>query len=76
MKEKEINLTREELYELVWSKPATKIAEEMGISDVAIAKNCKKLNIPKPPPGYWRRVERGYRIRPPKLPPNKPGQKI
>jgi biotin operon repressor len=29
-------LTREELYEKVWSTPGTKLAEELGISDVAI----------------------------------------
>jgi biotin operon repressor len=33
-------LTREELYEKVWSTPGTKLAEELGISDVAITKRC------------------------------------
>ena len=27
-------INREELYELVWSKPAFKLAKEFGISDV------------------------------------------
>src|SRR5262249_10776185 len=71
---KEILLTRETLYEEVWTKPTTKLAKELGISDVALGKICKKLNVPKPPPGMWRRVELGYRITKPALPPLKPNQ--
>ena len=47
-------LTREELYEKVWSTPGTKLAEELGISDVAITKRCKKLMSPVPPAGTGR----------------------
>jgi hypothetical protein len=57
-------LTREELYERVWSKPTTKVAKELAISDVALAKICNKLNVPKPPLGYWRQVEVGQRGKP------------
>lgn len=52
-------LTRLELYEKVWATPATKIAAQMGISDVALAKRCKKLNIPRPPRGYWAKIAVG-----------------
>ncbi|MEO7298366.1 MAG: hypothetical protein ABI042_07295 [Verrucomicrobiota bacterium] len=52
-------LTREELYEKVWSMPTTKVAAELGISDVAVKKRCKKLNVPKPPLGYWAKVAAG-----------------
>ena len=31
----------------------------MGISDVAFAKRCKKLNIPRPPRGYWAKIAVG-----------------
>lgn len=55
------DLSREELYEKVWSKPGVKLSEEFGISDVAIAKRCRKLNIPRPPRGYWAKVEAGQR---------------
>ena len=37
------SLTREELYELVWSMPATKLAQKLGVSDVAVIKRCDKL---------------------------------
>lgn len=59
-------LTREELYEKVWSTPGTKLAEELGISDVAITKRCKKLNVPRPSRGYWAKLAAGRKPR--KLP--------
>lgn len=52
-------LGREELYERIWSSPMTQVAAELGISDVALAKRCKKLNVPKPPVGYWAKVAAG-----------------
>ena len=44
------------------------MAKELGISDVALAKICKKLNVPKPPLGYWTKVEVGQQVRKPPLP--------
>lgn len=64
----EFFLTREFLYQKIWEKSAAKLAKEFGISDVALGKICKKLDIPKPPPGYWSRVQFGYKITIPPLP--------
>lgn len=61
-------LTREELYRLVWERPASKLAKEFGMSDVALGKICRRMEIPKPPPGYWARVEAGQRPNVPPLP--------
>lgn len=61
-----MNLSRQELYERVWSRPTVAIAAELGISDVALGKHCKKLNVPKPPLGYWAKVAAGQA--PPKTP--------
>lgn len=47
------DLTREELFVLVWEKPASEVAAELGFSDVALGKFCKRLQVPKPPRGYW-----------------------
>lgn len=63
-----ITLTREQLYGRVWSKPATKLAAEFGISDVALGKICRKLDIPKPFPGYWQRIASGYTVKKNDLP--------
>ena len=66
-------LTRDALYELVWSQPISRLAAEYGISDVALAKTCKKASIPTPPRGYWARLAAGARPRRPRLPPAVPG---
>ena len=61
-------LTREQLYERVWDMPLQRLAEEFGISDVALAKRCRKLNIPTPPRGYWAKLEAGKRVKKRPLP--------
>lgn len=68
---------REKLYEQVWSQPVRKVAAEYGISDVALAKTCRKLKIPRPGRGYWAKVAAGKRIkaRPPLAPFPVPSQK-
>jgi hypothetical protein len=53
---------REELYEKVWSRPVVKVAEEYGVSDVAIAKVCRKLKVPVPGRGYWAKKEHGHPV--------------
>src|SRR4051812_16731968 len=63
-----IALTREELYERLWKKPATKIARELGITDVAMIYLCRNYEIPKPPKGYWSMVAHGQQPERPPLP--------
>lgn len=48
--------SKEELQKLVWSKPTSVLARELGVSDVAISKWCKAYEIEKPPRGYWNKV--------------------
>ena len=43
----------EELKNMVWEIPATKLSKKLGVSDVAITKRCKRRGIEKPPRGYW-----------------------
>lgn len=50
------NLTRKALYELVWAKPRTELAKQFNISDVALGKLCRQMNVPAPPPGYWAHI--------------------
>jgi hypothetical protein len=59
--------SREELFALAWEKPATEVARELGISDVALGKLCHRLQVPKPPCGYWARVKSGKSHRRPQL---------
>lgn len=52
-------ISRIDLYNLIWSEPTTKIAERFERSDVWISKICKQYNIPKPPRGYWAKLNSG-----------------
>ncbi|MGE3148209.1 hypothetical protein [Pseudorhodoplanes sp.] len=57
-----IRLTREQLYELVWSQALVRLGKSLGISDVAIAKQCRKANIPIPERGSWNKLQAGYAV--------------
>jgi hypothetical protein len=57
MSQTRIRLTRAELYEKVWATPMRMLAKEFGLSDVGLAKICRKHNIPVPPVGFWRRKD-------------------
>ena len=67
------SFTRQELYELVWNHPRTALAKQLGVSDVWIAKQCRSVCIPMPPPGYWARAQHGKSSRRPSLPTRLPG---
>jgi integrase len=60
---------REALYELVWTAPVSEIAKKLGVSDVGLAKLCRRAAIPLPGRGYWARVESGQQIAAEPLPP-------
>ena len=62
-------LTREQLYELVWSEPMHRLGKQIGISDVAIAKHCRRLGIPLPLRGYWNNLHAGKNVIKAVLPP-------
>jgi len=55
-------LTRRELYLKVWKKPMVRLAKEFGVSDVSLAKICKKYNIPRPKRGYWIKLQHGKKV--------------
>lgn len=63
-----VRLTREELYEQVWSEPISKLAQRYGLSDVGLAKICRRLRVPVPYRGYWRKKEVGQTARRTPLP--------
>jgi hypothetical protein len=60
---------REKLYEEVWAEPALEVAKRYGVSDVAIAKACRKMRIPVPGRGYWSKVQNGQKLKKMPLPP-------
>jgi hypothetical protein len=56
-------IERKELYDLIWSKPITKIAVDYGISDSMVIKICKKLGVLRPGLGHWAKVAAGKKVR-------------
>jgi Phage integrase family len=63
------SFTREALYTLVWSESTRTVSRRLGISDVGLAKACKRANIPTPDRGYWARVCAGQECEKKPLPP-------
>ena len=59
---------REKLYEEVWAEPVSKVAERYKISDVALAKVCRKMHIPVPGRGYWSKLQSGQSMQKTPLP--------
>jgi hypothetical protein len=52
-------ISREELYELVWSVPMTKVGEKFKLSGSYMARVCSTLRVPRPERGYWARLAVG-----------------
>lgn len=59
---------REKLYQEVWKKPVTEVAKLYKVSDVAIHKVCKPLDIPILGLGYWAKVKAGRPVEQTPLP--------
>jgi hypothetical protein len=58
---------RDEIYREIWSEPIQRVAKRYGLSDVGLAKVCRKLNIPRPGRGYWAKKAAGGTL--PRQPP-------
>src|ERR1035441_2062220 len=58
-----VTLTREELYEKVWSIPMQKLAVEFSFSDRGFAKLCRRYEVPVSPRGYWARIQIGQSVK-------------
>jgi hypothetical protein len=66
-------ISREALYDLVWTEPVRMIAQRMGVSDVWLKKCCSKAGIPVPDRGYWAKLRADKTVVRQKLPPRSPG---
>lgn len=66
-------VTRERLYELVWTEPMLKIAARYGVSSSYLARVCSRLRVPRPARGYWAKLAVGIQSKVPPLPEARPG---
>jgi predicted transcriptional regulator of viral defense system len=48
-----VSWDRQSLEQEVWAEPLKQLARRYGVSDVALAKRCRKLGIALPGRGYW-----------------------
>jgi len=69
-------LTREALYELVWSEPMLKVAAQFGVSSSYMARVCTLLYVPRPERGYWAKLAVGKAPKQPALPDPRPGDPL
>lgn len=52
-------LTREEIYDLVWSSPLSHLAKRFNVTATTFARICDRHAIPRPWAGYWTQLESG-----------------
>jgi hypothetical protein len=69
-------ISRDELYELVWSTPMTKAAEKFEVSGSYLARVCSVLHVPRPECGYWAKLAVGKAPERPPLPEARPGDQL
>jgi hypothetical protein len=69
-------VSREALFEQVWSEPMTKVAARHGVSSNFLARVCERLNVPHPRRGYWQQLEVGKAEPKPALPDLRPGDEL
>jgi hypothetical protein len=63
----ERDIACEERVAPVWQRPTVEVARALGVSDLAVAKLCARLQVPKAPRGYRARVHSGATPRRPPL---------
>lgn len=64
------DLSREEIYALVWEQPLNRVGPNLGLDGPRLAKLCDKRQVPYPPPGYWSKKAVGRAPAAPPLPPD------
>lgn len=68
-----MNLTREDLHRRVWADPMPTVAHDLGVITAELERLCKRLDVPFPYSGYWRKgapLDRRARA----LPRSRPGR--
>lgn len=48
-----IELTRKELYDIVWSTTLSKLTQKYAYTNDGIKKICKQYEVPMPDGSYW-----------------------
>jgi hypothetical protein len=70
-----ITVSREHLYQQVWTTPISRLAEGYGLSGNGLKKICRRLAVPVPPRGYWAKRAAGKKVKQTALPPPPDGSR-
>jgi hypothetical protein len=54
-----MKISRQELYNMVWAEPMITVCKRFGLTDNGLRKQCKSMDIPTPPVGYWSKLKHG-----------------
>lgn len=71
-----MGVTRETLYAEVWAEPMITVAKRYGVSSSFLARVCKRLQVPRPPRGYWQQLAVGKTVERPTLEAPGPGAEL
>lgn len=69
-------VSREALFDLVWSEPMTNVAAHFGVSSSYLARVCQRMGVPRPPRGYWAKMSAGHSVTKPDLPAARPRDEL
>ena len=64
-----IELTRKELYDIVWSTTLSKLTEQYAYTNDGIKKICKQYEVPMPDGSYWSKLKFNKKFKKEKLNP-------
>ncbi|MBG6188237.1 hypothetical protein [Flavobacterium sp. CAN_S2] len=64
-----IELTRKELYDIVWTTTLSKLTQQYAYSNDGIKKLCKQFEIPMPDGSYWSKLKFNKKFKKEKLNP-------
>ncbi|USE81130.1 hypothetical protein NDR89_15530 [Cupriavidus gilardii] len=67
MAENEVVVSRQQLYDMVWSKPMSRVAEDLSVPHKELRDACRRLGVPCPSSGYWEKVRAGKTMARPTL---------
>lgn len=71
-----MSVDREKLYDEVWAEPMTTVAKRYEVSSSFLARVCARLNVPRPPRGYWAQRAVGIKLPRALLPKPAPGGEL
>ncbi len=66
-------ITREQLYEMVWTTPMVRVALQFDVSASYMARVCNELGVPRPARGHWAKLSFDKASPKPPLPEARPG---